>query len=774
MASQVFDLGSQPFGSGNDTVWTGAILVDTVLVASGAASYLRQVDPQLNQVTVGLRFADTATGAAILPGPDLTPEAEVGSFTLSEAGGSSVTFIGPNDPAGSFADPNDPYLWRLPSDGTAVYDWLQTLGTGVVTLTIDDGQVPPDDPSVLIDTAAQEVDGGDLVNLAATVTDPQDPLADLTLLWTATGGTFADDSIEDAAWTAPAATLQEQAITLTLTATDTDGNSASASVVFTVPARDLVLADFSQDDREFEMLALIEAAARNDVFQQASLSARGTLVDGEVGIGPDETILNRIRITTSATRIILREEDTNADGDAAVLDSRDYFINGDGSDLTIGIMTRDGSVNIPIAANLDTSSGTNATQIRVDIPSADRSVVDGIGDGDRFIIALWRIPSAVNQDAAFTARAGDPTASIAAQAQAITNRDAAFAARAGNPTATIAGAANPVTDRDTAFSARAGDPTASIAANVQGITNRDAGFTARAGTPTAAMAAEVVTPPLPEPTSSLHTGIAVPLVHLGWNVQAAVSGHAVAALNGLYSLGALDGETTKVSGPAPAFHVTYDDGTDEWIVLTVDGASRSQRAIADGDSGAFTDFSNTAPTGDIEYALAIVSGALTMTANGQVLNVGTLGDASGGTLTLYAEPDTAKNQRVQLRSSTEDFDWYADVPFLRLDANPRVPLVDSRSSVTSGKDSLRALNPFRVPDGNLQLRITADEFLAEEWQVDFPVAIVEAYNDGSGAVTYRSQLVGRVETPQIRGNPPGVLCVAETDRKHGRSAQQHN
>ena len=161
--------------------------------------------------------------------------------------------------------------------------------------------------------------------------------------------------------------------------------------------------------------------------------------------------------------------------------------------------------------------------------------------------------------------------------------------------------------------------------------------------------------------------------------------------------------------------------------------------------------------------------------NGRAIDVAGIGDASGGTLTLYAEPDTAKNQRVRFRSINEDYDWYADVPFLRMDANPRVPLVDSRSSVTSGKDSLRALNPFRVPDGNVQLRITADEFLAEAWQVDFPVAIVEAYNDGSGAVTYRSQMVGRVETPRYEETHLGYYVVAQTDRQHGRvCSEQHD
>ena len=178
-------------------------------------------------------------------------------------------------------------------------------------------------------------------------------------------------------------------------------DAGDVSWAFTAEVR-LVLSDYDQSDKQFDLLALIEASNRNDVFQQSSLSAMGTLLDGEVGVGPNETILNRIRITPSATRIILREDDVNADGDTAVLDSRDYFLNGDGSDLTLGIMTASGSVDIPLVDNIDASSGTNATQLRVDIPAADRSLVNAIDEGDRFIIALWRAAvtdHAVNADA---------------------------------------------------------------------------------------------------------------------------------------------------------------------------------------------------------------------------------------------------------------------------------------------------------------------------------------------------------------------------------------
>ena len=364
-----------------------------------------------------------------------------------------------------------------------------------------------------------------------------------------------------------------------------------------------------------------------------------------------------------------------------------------------------------------------------------------------------------NEDApeslAMSAEAGDPTATFDLTAVApVTPEALALEATAGNPVATFAlTAIAPVTPESLAMTATAGEPTASF-----DLTAHDAAppeslaMMASAGGPTGRFALTAISAsniPQPSLISDIPARVAIPFVHLGWSIlDALVSGNAITALNGLYNMGGLDTETTKATGPLPEFFVTYDDGSDEWIVLEVTGTNYEYRAIADGDSGSFTVGSIQAPDSDMEYALALVSDVLKLTMNGRAIDVAGIGDASGGTLTLYADSDTAKNQRVQFRSTTEDFDWYADVPFLRLDAASRVPLVDGRSSVLSGKDSLRALNPFRVPDGNVQLRITADEFLAEEWQVDFPVAVVEAYDAGSGAVTYRSQLVGRVETPR--------------------------
>ena len=252
---------------------------------------------------------------------------------------------------------------------------------------------------------------------------------------------------------------------------------------------------------------------------------------------------------------------------------------------------------------------------------------------------------------------------------------------------------------------------------------------------------------------AIPAGAATPMVHLGWSVpDTLISGNAITELNGLYSMGALDGETTRITGPEPEFVITYTDTSNtEWIVFSMLDVRYEYRIIADGESGAFTLGSIPKPDGDIQYSLATDGGMLTADMNGLVFDISAIGDASAGTLTLYAEPDPAHIQRIQFRSSTTEYDWYGDIPFLSFDANPRIPQVDGRPSVTTGKDGLRSLHPFRVPDAQVQLRITVDEYIAQAWQADHPVALLEAYADAdANTTTYLSQIVGRIERPDYR------------------------
>ena len=109
-----------------------------------------------------------------------------------------------------------------------------------VTITVPGTvTVPGTDPTVSIETMDQTVDGGTVVNLLATSADSDGTIA--MYAWAtdpATTGTFSDAAVEDATWTAPATTTDDQVVTLTLTVTDNDDATASASVTITVPGTD--------------------------------------------------------------------------------------------------------------------------------------------------------------------------------------------------------------------------------------------------------------------------------------------------------------------------------------------------------------------------------------------------------------------------------------------------------------------------------------------------------------------------------------------------------
>lgn len=84
-----------------------------------------------------------------------------------------------------------------------------------------------------------------------------------------------------------------------------------------------------------------------------------------------------------------------------------------------------------------TFRNTGAGWYNLTVTSAQDTVLDAIASGAlvNFVVAD---KSPVNRDVSFSATAGSPTSTIAADAQAVTTRDASVSFSAGNPTATIA------------------------------------------------------------------------------------------------------------------------------------------------------------------------------------------------------------------------------------------------------------------------------------------------------------------------------------------------
>ena len=91
-------------------------------------------------------------------------------------------------------------------------------------------------PRVSVSPDLATVNGCNAVSLNGTSSDPEN--GTLSYSWTASPdiGHFADDSLEDTVWTAPAPGASPQTVILTLRVTDDRGGSATDSVIVTVRA----------------------------------------------------------------------------------------------------------------------------------------------------------------------------------------------------------------------------------------------------------------------------------------------------------------------------------------------------------------------------------------------------------------------------------------------------------------------------------------------------------------------------------------------------------
>ena len=152
----------------------------------------------------------------------------------------------------------------------------------------------------------------------------------------------------------------------------------------TAEAQDqLTLDDFDTTGLEIDLLALIQvgydAFGDNVTVYRAPprTPAVGTLLDGELGLSSVNEPISSIRFRSSDGAVTI-----NDSGDLLL---RDYFsAGGDGADLTLRVQTTAGTGQ---ATSLLSQGGNFAT---FNMDSDAHTLLNGLADGDRFIVAFTR------------------------------------------------------------------------------------------------------------------------------------------------------------------------------------------------------------------------------------------------------------------------------------------------------------------------------------------------------------------------------------------------
>ena len=299
---------------------------------------------------------------------------------------------------GTFSDAAvEDATWTAPAATTD--DQVVTL---TLTVTDNDGVTASDsvtittsgtDPTVSIETEDQDVAGGTVLSLSAT--SSEDDVTEYA--WTADPavGTFSDAAVEDATWTAPAATTDDQVVTFTLTVTDNDGATASDSVTITVSGTDptVSIETEDQDVAGGTVLSLSATSSEDDVTEYAWTAdpAVGTFSDAAV----EDATWTAPAATTDDQVVTLTLTVTDSDGVTA---SDDVMITVSGTDPTVSIETEDQDVAGGTVLSLSaTSSEDDVTEYAWTADPAVGTFSDAAVED-----ATWTAPAATTDDQVVT------------------------------------------------------------------------------------------------------------------------------------------------------------------------------------------------------------------------------------------------------------------------------------------------------------------------------------------------------------------------------------
>ena len=354
---------------------------------------------------IALHISDPESESPSASGDDLSDAFETGGSLKIEAGSESISIQVQG------IDVTEPYSW-FPDNTDDVIAFVDTLANAnaaqAATLTIRD--FVPVAPSFL-DDAGDAISG--TVGTAITpVTVPEadgDPAptyaasglpgglsfntATRVLSGTPTAagsGTItvtATNSAGMADWTAiyafAAGTPTDQPVTV-------EGrHETRGEATVSEEAPPLVLADSDDTGLDVDCKALLvaseDATVGNFFYEDTDRGGTDEPLDGELGLGADESIISGVRRRT-ATVLQLNDDDNPTTFDIGA-----YFdTGGAGNDLTAYLQTtNDGEVSFPAAAAF-----ARANQVRFTLPADAQTLLDNLEDGDRWIFKLAR-PTAV-------------------------------------------------------------------------------------------------------------------------------------------------------------------------------------------------------------------------------------------------------------------------------------------------------------------------------------------------------------------------------------------
>ena len=342
-------------------------LIDAGLVVGGAEAHLQVLDLRVSGFSSLYTIDDPANGDGSSDGPQLTDivRDNPGALYLESSRGTSALIPGPNSPTGvTTRSTAEPYFWRLGANAALSALLAGHQSGDTYTVTISDDQ-----PPAIASPVDFNVSASDAVGSVIRFGDAQLIDFDVASADTATG--FAFDPLE--------------------------------------------LSDYEADDGHTVVFAALLLASGDATFY----------ADADRG-GTDAPIAGSLRFVGSTVSSILWDGSTltlTDDDDPGSLNIGEYLgESGGGNDLYIIVQTssgekfgfddagvgfdqaefsdaRRGRVAIEVATYIDDTNSTSSRALFVGLPIATRLILDGIGNGNLFVVAASRLEAIVAGDA---------------------------------------------------------------------------------------------------------------------------------------------------------------------------------------------------------------------------------------------------------------------------------------------------------------------------------------------------------------------------------------